>query len=67
VLTFRHGEGSLEGAVEELKSRGVEFPAEIPDHDWDRVATLNEAQNVHTPLRLDAVVGRDVSSLTVTF
>ena len=42
VLTFQNGEGSLEEAVEELKSRGVEFPGEISDHDWGRVATFPE-------------------------
>jgi hypothetical protein len=41
VLTFQHEEGSLEQAVEKLKGRGVEFPAEISDHDWGRVATFN--------------------------
>jgi catechol 2,3-dioxygenase-like lactoylglutathione lyase family enzyme len=44
VLTFRHGEGSLEGAVEELKSRGVEFPAEISEHSWGRVATFKDSE-----------------------
>jgi catechol 2,3-dioxygenase-like lactoylglutathione lyase family enzyme len=42
VITFQHEEGSLEEAVEELKSRGVEFPAEISDHDWGRVATFKD-------------------------
>ena len=37
VLTFQHEEGSLEVTVEELKGTGVEFPAEIFDHDWGRV------------------------------
>jgi hypothetical protein len=37
VLTFQHEEGSLEETVEELKGTGVEFPAEIFDHDWGRV------------------------------
>ena len=37
VLTFQHEEGSLDETVEELKGTGVEFPAEIFDHDWGRV------------------------------
>lgn len=37
VLTFQHEEGSLEETVEELKGTGVEFPAEIFDHDWGQV------------------------------
>ena len=41
VLTFQHEGGSLEEAVEELKGRGVEFSAEISDHEWGRVATFN--------------------------
>ena len=44
VLTFQHGEGSLEEAVKELKSRGVEFPGEISDHDWGRVATFKDTE-----------------------
>ena len=39
VITFRP-EGGLEAAVENLKERGVEFPAEISEHDWGRVATI---------------------------
>jgi catechol 2,3-dioxygenase-like lactoylglutathione lyase family enzyme len=39
VLTFQP-EGSLEAAVDDLKERGVYFPAEISEHDWGRVATL---------------------------
>ena len=41
VVTFQP-EGSLEDAVEELKGRGVEFPAEISEHDWGRVATFRD-------------------------
>ena len=44
VLTVQHGEGSLEEAVKELKSRGVEFPGEISDHDWGRVATFKDTE-----------------------
>jgi hypothetical protein len=31
VLTFQHEEGTLEEALEKLKGRGGEFPAEIVD------------------------------------
>lgn len=43
VLTFQP-EGSLESAVEDLKERGVEFPADISDHDWGRVATFKDSE-----------------------
>ncbi len=39
VLTFQP-QGSLEETVDDLKGRGVTFPAEISEHDWGRVATL---------------------------
>jgi hypothetical protein len=41
VLTFQP-EGSLEETVDDLKGRGVTFPAEISEHDWGRVTTLVE-------------------------
>jgi len=41
VITFQP-EGSLEDAIEELKGKGVEFPAEISEHDWGRVATFKD-------------------------
>lgn len=41
VLTFQP-QGSLEETVDDLKSRGVTFPAEISEHDWGRVATFVE-------------------------
>lgn len=43
VLTFQPEEG-LEAAIEELGSRGVEFPAEISEHDWGRVATFKDSE-----------------------
>ena len=43
VLTFEPGEG-IEAAVEDLKSRGVEFPGGISDHDWGRVATFKDSE-----------------------
>jgi catechol 2,3-dioxygenase-like lactoylglutathione lyase family enzyme len=41
VLTFQP-EGSLEVTVEDLKARGVTFPAEISEHYWGRVTTFVE-------------------------
>ena len=43
VLTFQP-EGSLEEAVDDLKERGVHFPAEISEHDWGRVATFKDTE-----------------------
>ena len=43
VLTFQP-EGTLEETVEQLKSQGVEFPADISDHDWGRVATFKDTE-----------------------
>jgi predicted enzyme related to lactoylglutathione lyase len=43
VLTFQP-EGGLEEAVDDLKERGVEFPAEISEHDWGRVATFKDSE-----------------------
>jgi predicted enzyme related to lactoylglutathione lyase len=43
VITFQT-EGSLEDAVQELKGEGVEFPAEISEHDWGRVATFKDPE-----------------------
>jgi predicted enzyme related to lactoylglutathione lyase len=43
VITFRPEVG-LEAAVEELKGKGVEFPAEISEHEWGRVATFKDSE-----------------------
>lgn len=43
VLTFEP-EGSLDDAVSELARRGVEFPTEISDHVWGRVATFRDPE-----------------------
>lgn len=43
VLTFQP-DGSLEEAVDDLKQRGVEFPAEISEHYWGRVATFKDTE-----------------------
>jgi len=43
VVTFQP-EGNLEEAVSGLKERGVEFPAEISEHDWGRVATFKDSE-----------------------
>jgi predicted enzyme related to lactoylglutathione lyase len=43
VITFQP-EAGLEAAVEELKGKGVEFPAEISEHEWGRVATFKDSE-----------------------
>jgi predicted enzyme related to lactoylglutathione lyase len=43
VVTFQP-EGSLEEAVSSLAERGVEFPAEISEHEWGRVATFRDSE-----------------------
>lgn len=43
VLTFQT-EGSLEEAVDDLKERGVEFPGEISEYYWGRVATFKDSE-----------------------
>jgi predicted enzyme related to lactoylglutathione lyase len=44
VVTFQ-SEGSLEKTVGDLKDQGVEFPAEISEHDWGRVATFKDSED----------------------
>ncbi len=41
VITFQP-EGGLDAAVDNLKGKGVEFLAEISEHDWGRVATFKD-------------------------
>ncbi len=41
VVAFQP-EGSLESAIEDLKGRGVEFPAGISEHEWGRVVTFKD-------------------------
>jgi predicted enzyme related to lactoylglutathione lyase len=43
VLTFEP-ESGLEQTVEDLKERGVEFPAGISEHDWGRVTTFSDTE-----------------------
>ncbi len=43
MVTFQP-EGGLDETVTELKGQGVEFPAEISDHDWGRVATFKDSE-----------------------
>ena len=31
-------------AVEDLKSKDVQFPARISEHDWGRIATFNDSE-----------------------
>jgi catechol 2,3-dioxygenase-like lactoylglutathione lyase family enzyme len=41
VVTFQP-DGSLEEAMEDLRGKGVEFPAGISEHDWGRVVTFED-------------------------
>ena len=43
VLSFEP-EGGIEGAVEELKDEGVDFPGEISEHPWGRIATFKDSE-----------------------
>jgi predicted enzyme related to lactoylglutathione lyase len=43
VITFQP-EAELEAAVEGLKSKGVDFPAQISEHEWGRVATFKDSE-----------------------
>ena len=43
VVTFQP-EGNLEETVSNLKEQGVEFPAEISEHAWGRVATFEDSE-----------------------
>ena len=43
VITFQPEEG-LEAAVEELNGKGVEFPAQISEHEWGRVAAFKNSE-----------------------
>lgn len=43
VVTFQP-ESSLEETVNGLKEQGVQFPAEISEHYWGRVATFKDTE-----------------------
>lgn len=43
VVTFQP-DGGLEETVSDLKDKGVEFPAEISEHPWGRVATFKDSE-----------------------
>ena len=43
VITFQP-EAGMEAAVRELKGKGVEFPAQISEHEWGRVATFKDSE-----------------------
>jgi len=43
VITFQPQEG-LDATVEELKGRGVEFPAGVSEHEWGRVVTFKDSE-----------------------
>ena len=41
VIAFRP-QGDIDGAVEQLRGRGVEFAGGVSDHPWGRVATFSD-------------------------
>jgi predicted enzyme related to lactoylglutathione lyase len=43
IITFQL-EAGLEAAVGEHKGKGVEFPAQISEHEWGRVATFEDSE-----------------------
>ena len=43
VITFQP-EAGLEAAVEDLKSKGADFPTGISEHEWGRVATFKDSE-----------------------
>ena len=43
VISFQP-EGGIDGAVEELKERGVEFVDGISDHPWGRIAPFKDSE-----------------------
>ena len=43
VITFTP-ESGLENTIDDLKERGVGFPAEISEHDWGRLATFHDSE-----------------------
>jgi len=43
VVSFQPERG-LDATVGGLKERGVEFPAEVSDHPWGRVATFKDSE-----------------------
>jgi predicted enzyme related to lactoylglutathione lyase len=43
VIPFQP-EAGLEAAVEELEGKGVEFPAQISEHEWGHVATFKDSE-----------------------
>jgi predicted enzyme related to lactoylglutathione lyase len=43
VISFQP-EGGIDGAVEELKERGVEFVDGVSDHPWGRIAPFKDSE-----------------------
>lgn len=43
VIAFQPADG-IEDAVEALRGKGVDFPAEISDHPWGRIATFRDSE-----------------------
>jgi catechol 2,3-dioxygenase-like lactoylglutathione lyase family enzyme len=41
IIAFQP-EGGVDGAVEELRSNGVEVPGDVSDHPWGRLATFKD-------------------------
>jgi len=41
VIAFRP-QGDIDGAVEQLRGKGVEFAGGVSDHPWGRVATFKD-------------------------
>lgn len=43
VIAFEP-ENGIEETVEELRAKGVEFPGEVSDHPWGRIATFRDSE-----------------------
>ena len=43
VITFQPDAG-LDATIEDLKGKGVEFPAGISEHDWGRIVTFTDSE-----------------------
>ncbi len=43
VISFQP-EGGIESAKEELENAGVDFPADISEHPWGKIATFKDSE-----------------------
>ena len=43
VIAFRPSDG-IESAVDALKDKGVEVPAEVSEHPWGKIATFKDSE-----------------------